>query len=149
MKLLTSEDGLPLAKRKSQFAAKLDEFQRREDNGVYAHFAKVMASFRPGLFVRAGLAAYPRDNLDLERWFRCPKSHERRIHGHCHAGIRIVRDGPTLVPTLDAHASHPGVFRREDLFPFRFATAPASQRESQQRHTIMRQSRSKKNAVSC
>jgi hypothetical protein len=73
MKLLTSEDGLPLAKRKSPFAAKLDEFQRREDAGVYLHFAKVMASFRPGLFVRAK-AAYPRDNLDLERWFRCPKS---------------------------------------------------------------------------
>ena len=25
-----------------------------------------------------------RDNLDLERWFRLPKSHERRIHGHRH-----------------------------------------------------------------
>src|SRR5213079_3393585 len=25
-----------------------------------------------------------KDNLDLERWFRLPKSHERRIHGHRH-----------------------------------------------------------------
>lgn len=149
MKLLTGEDGLPLAKRKSRFAAKLDEFQRGEDDRVYAHFAKVMASFCPGLFVRAKLASYPRDNLDLERWFRCPKSHERRIHGHRHAGIRIVRDGPTLIPTLDAHASHPGVFNREDLFPFRMASPPPSQLASQQRHAIMRQSRSKKNDVSC
>jgi len=149
MKLLTGEDGLLLAKRKSRFAAKLDEFQRREDDGVYVHFAKVMASFRPGLFVRPKLAAYPRDNLDLERWFRCPKSHERRIHGHRHAGVRIVRDGPTLIPTLDAHASHPRVFSREDLFPFRFASPPPSQVAAQQRHAIMRQSRSKKNDASC
>jgi hypothetical protein len=34
MKLLTGEDGLPLARRKSQFAAKLAEFQRREGEGV-------------------------------------------------------------------------------------------------------------------
>jgi hypothetical protein len=149
MKLLTREDGLPVVKRKSQFAAKLAEFQRRGGDGVYAHFAKVMASFRPGLFVGAKLGAYPRDNLDLERWFRCPKSHERRIHGHRHAGVRIVRDGPTLIPTLDAHVSRPGVFRREDLFPFRFASPPPSQVAAKQRHVIMRQSRSKKNDASC
>jgi hypothetical protein len=149
MNLLTSEDPLPLAKRQSRFAAKVDEFQRCADDKIYAHFAKVMVSFRPGLFVRAKLRAYPRDNLDLERWFRCPKSHERRIHGHCHAGVRIVRDGPTLAPTLDAHVSHPGVFSREDLFPFRFASPPASQLDSQQRHVIMRKSRSQKNGASC
>ena len=149
MKLLTNEDSVPLAKRRSRFAAKVSEFQDRADDKVYAHLAKVMVSFRPGLFVGAKLRAYPRDNLDLERWFRCPKSHERRIHGHRHAGIRIVRDGPTLLPTLDAHASHPGVFSREDLFPFRFAQPPASQLESQQRHVIMRKSRSKKNDASC
>lgn len=96
MNLLTSETSLPLAKRRSRFAAKVTEFQHRAEDRIYAHFAKVMVSFRPGLFVRAKLRAYPHDNLDLERWFRCPKSHERRIHGHRHAGIRIVRDGPTL-----------------------------------------------------
>ena len=63
MRLLTAEDGLPLAKRKSLFATKLADFQRRGENGVYAHFAKVMASFRAGLFVGARLGAYPRDNL--------------------------------------------------------------------------------------
>ena len=149
MNLLTSEDGLPLTKRRSRFATKVREFQRRADDKTYAHFAKVMTSFRPGLFVRTKMAAYPRDNLDLERWFRCPKSHERRIHGHCHAGVRIVRDGPTLAPTLDAHVSHPGVFSREDLFPFRFASTPSSQLASQHRHVIMRQSHSKKNGESC
>ena len=149
MKLLTAEEGLPLRERKSQFAAKLAEFQRRQNDGVYIHFAKVMASFRPGLFAGGKLSNYPRDNLDLERWFRCPKSHERRIHGHRHAGVRIVREGPTLLPTLDAHVSHPGVFSRADLFPFRFASAPPSQVAAQHRHVIMRQSRSKKNDASC
>ena len=149
MNLLTSGGGLPLAKRRSRFAAKVREFQRRADDETYAHFAKVMTSFRPGLFVRTKTAVYPRDNLALERWFRCPKSHERRIHGHCHAGVRIVRDGPTLVPTLDAHVSHPGVFSREDLFPFRLASPPSSQLASRQRHAIMRQSRSQKNDASC
>jgi hypothetical protein len=149
MKLLTNEDSGPVAQRRSRFAAKVSDFQHRADDPVYAHLAKVMVSFRPGLFVGAKWRASPRDNLDLERWFRCPKSHERRIHGHRHAGIRLVRDGPTLIPTLDAHAIHPGVFRREDLFPFRFAQPPASQLESQHRHIIMRKSRSKKNDASC
>ena len=149
MNLFTSNPPLPLAKRRLRFATKVAEFQRRADDKVYAHLAKVMASFRLGLFVRVKLRAYPRDNLDLERWFRGPKSHERRIQGHCHAGIRIVRDGPTLAPTLDAHAAHPGIFSREDLFPYRFATAPRSQLDSQRRHVIMRKSHSKKNVVSC
>ena len=69
------------------------------DDVVYSHFAKVITSFQPGLFAGAEMTSHPRDNLDLERWFRSPKSHERRVHGHRHAGVRIVRDGPTLAPT--------------------------------------------------
>ncbi|HUS37852.1 MAG TPA: hypothetical protein VMX74_00285 [Pirellulales bacterium] len=149
MDLLTDQDGPPLAERESQFAAKIEAFQCFADDVVYAHFAKVMTSFQPGLFAGADMTSHPRDNLDLERWFRSPKSHERRVHGHRHAGVRIVRDGPTLAPTLDAHASHPGVFTREDLFPFRMASPPPSQLASQQRHGIMRKSRSKKNDSSC
>ena len=55
--------------------------------------AKVMLSFVAGLFVGAGKFEEIKDNLDLERWFRLPKSHERRIHGHRHAGIRIAGSG--------------------------------------------------------
>ncbi len=149
MDLLTDEDGPPLTERESQFAAKIEAFQCFADDVVYVHFAKVMTSFQPGLFAGADMTSHPRDNLDLERWFRSPKSHERRVHGHRHAGVRIVRDGPTLAPTLDAHASHPGVFTHEDLFPFRMASPPPSQLASQQRHSIMRKSRSKKNDSSC
>ena len=149
MDLLREEDGPPLAERESPFAAKIEAFQCFADDAVYAHFAKVMTSFQPGLFAGADMTSHPRDNLDLERWFRSPKSHERHIHGHRHAGVRIVRDGPTLALTLDAHARHPGVFTREDLFPFRMASPPPSQLASQQRHGIMQKSRSKKNDSFC
>jgi hypothetical protein len=147
--IMNVEDGASLAGREPLFTAKIVELQSLANDKICAAMAKVMASFQVGLFAGAELTEYPRDNLDLERWFRSPKSHERRIHGHHHAGIRIVRDGPTLIPALDAHAHHPSVFTREDLAPFATATAPSSQIASQQRHGIMQKGRSKKNAPSC
>jgi hypothetical protein len=149
MDLMSPDNNPSVANRESQFMAKIDEFKSSPGDKIYSHFAKVMASFQVGLFAGPEIGLYPRDNLELERWFRLPKSHERRIHGHHHAGIRIVREGPTLIPTLDAHANHPGVFTREELAPFEMATAPPSQLESQQRHGIMRKSRSQKNDGSC
>jgi hypothetical protein len=105
--------------------------------------AKVMTSFAPGLFVGEGLFADIQDNLDLERWFRLPKSHERRIHGHRHAGIRIVLEGPTLVHALDAHAAHPEPFTADDLLPYRTAKEPRCQTEALHRRKTMRKARSK------
>ena len=64
---------------------------------------RLMIAFCGGLFSGGDDVAEILDNLDLERWFRLPKSHERRIHGHRHAGVRIVQEGPTLVLVLDAH----------------------------------------------
>jgi hypothetical protein len=106
--------------------------------------AQVMLSFAAGLFVGPGIFEAIRDNLDLERWFRLPKSHERRIHGHRHAGIRIVLEGPTLVHALDAHATHPDPFTAADLLPYRTAQEPACQTEALQRRKIMRKGRSTK-----
>jgi hypothetical protein len=106
--------------------------------------AVVMTSFLAGLFVGAGTFEEIRDNLDLERWFRLPKSHERRIHGRRHAGIRIVLEGPTLVHALDAHAAHPGPFTVEDLLPYRAAREPPCQAQALHRRTIMRKARSPK-----
>ena len=83
--------------------------------------------------------------IDLERWFRLPKSHERRIHGHRHAGIRLVLDGPTLVPALDAHAAHPGPFTVDALLAYRTAREPPCQTEARNRRTIMRKARSRSN----
>ena len=106
--------------------------------------ATIMLSFLDGLFVGEGAYEAIRDNLDLRRWFRLPKSHERRIHGHRHAGMRLVVDGPTLVHALDAHAAHPGPFTADDLLPYRTAREPTCQTEARDRRTIMRKARSKR-----
>lgn len=105
--------------------------------------AQVMASFRPGLFA-GGDAPLAQDNLDLERFFRQPKGHERRIHGHHHAGIRIVLEGPTLVPALNAHEHHPEPFTQAELVPYRTAQMPKCQGDALARRATMRKARSKK-----
>ena len=102
-----------------------------------------MVSFSAALFV-GPVAELPEDNLDLERWFRKPKSHERRIHGRRHAGVRLVQEGPTLVLTLDAHTHHPEPFAAEDLIPYRFAQPPPSQQAAIACRRIMRKARSSK-----
>jgi len=122
-----------------QFQARQEELAGKEDP-VYQHMAKVMEAWSPGLFV--GPKDLPEDNLDLERWFRLPKGHERRIHGHAHAGVRLVQEGPTLIPALDAHALHPEPFAADDLLPYREAEVPASQVEALHRRRIMRRARS-------
>jgi hypothetical protein len=129
--------------RKEKFEALTERFKGTEDP-IHQHMAKVMLSFLAGLFVGAGKFEEIKDNLDLERWFRLPKSHERRIHGHRHAGIRIVLEGPTLVHALDAHAAHPQPFTVADLLPYRTAEEPLCQRQAMNRRKIMRKARSKK-----
>lgn len=106
--------------------------------------AAVMRGFGPGLFVGGEEPDLPSDNLELERWFGQPKGHERRIHGHRHAGVRIVQEGPTLLLALDAHLAHPGPFGAEDLQAYRKAQPPAHQLESIHRRKVMRKARSKK-----
>jgi hypothetical protein len=121
----------------------IDRFQRSGDP-IRGKMAGVMVSFLAGLFVGEGEFEEIRDNLELERWFRIPKSHERRIHGHRHAGVRIVQEGPTLVPALDAHVAHPGPFGAADLMPYRTAAEPPSQSRAMERRKIMRKARSAK-----
>jgi hypothetical protein len=121
----------------------MDRFSRSEDP-IHRAMVQVMTSFVAGLFVGAGQLEEIKDNLDLERWFRLPKSHERRIHGHRHAGIRIVLEGPTLVHALDAHHGHPKPFTVDDLLPYWAAREPPSQTQALQRRKIMRKARSEK-----
>jgi hypothetical protein len=131
------------ADRQATFAGLIARFQHTGDP-IHKHMAQVMVSFLAGLFVGEGVFEEIKDNLDLERWFRLPKSHERRIHGHRHAGIRIVLEGPTLVHALDAHAFHPEPFTVEDLLPYRTARQPLCQKQALDRRKIMRKARSKK-----
>ena len=131
------------ATRQERFEQLIDRFKGSQD-GIHQHMAKVMISFLAGLFVGGAPLDGIKDNLDLERWFRRPKSHERRIHGHRHAGIRIVQEGPTLVHALDAHVTHPQPFTVEDLLPYRTAREPPCQREALARRKVMRKARSPK-----
>jgi hypothetical protein len=136
-----------ITEREEKFEALIDRFEATEDP-IRHGMAAVMLGFLAGLFVGEQEYEAIKDNLDLERWFRLPKGHERRIHGHRHAGVRLVLEGPTLVHALDAHAAHPGPFRVDDLLPYRAAREPPSQTEARKRRTIMRKARSKKNRPS-
>lgn len=131
-----------LEERRGAFEKLRQRFSKNKEP-VTRHIVKLMVSFRAGLFV-GPLADLPEDNLELERWFRKPKSHERRIHGRRHAGVRIVQEGPTLVLALDAHVHHPGPFGAEDLMPYRSAQPPPSQQASIACRRIMRKARSSK-----
>jgi hypothetical protein len=132
------------AQRETQFTALRERLQGSQDP-IQSQMARVMTSFQPGLFAGGEVLDLPQDNLDLERWFRQPKGHARRIHGRQHAGVRLVQEGPTLVLALDAHLQHPGPFTSADLLPYRDAPMPISQQQALHRRTIMRRARSRTN----
>lgn len=129
--------------REAQFSVLRDQLQASSDT-VRQQMAKVLRSFQPGLFAGGDAAEMPQDNLDLERWFRNPKGHERRIHGHHHAGVRIVQEGATLIHALDAHLRHPEPLTVADLLPYRYASPPTCQLQALARRKLMRRARSSK-----
>lgn len=128
--------------RRAAFEEVRQRFAAQEKDEVLQHMVKVMSSFAPGLFVGEARDV-PCDNLDLERWFRLPKQHERHIHGRRHAGVRPVQEGPTLTLTLDAHRQNPLPLTAADLMPYRTARSPSSEAQAMQRRKVMRQARSK------
>jgi hypothetical protein len=140
--VLNSEAGTP-PERHAKFDALINEF-RRDAHPNRLFMAGVMERFAPGLFAGPDDPQIPNDNLDLERWFRNPKGHERRIHGHAHAGVRIVEEGPTLVPALDAHLLHSTPFDPGELLPYAMASSPRCEHDAMHRRKIMRRARSKK-----
>jgi hypothetical protein len=129
--------------REAQFILRRQEWESSPDP-MHQHFATMMRSFEPGLFVGGESADFPADNLDLERWFKRPKGHERRLHGRRHAGVRIVQQGPTLMLALDAHVHHDGPLTVDDLEPYGHARVPVSQQQAVERGKIMRKARSRK-----
>jgi hypothetical protein len=141
--LLRPSDEATGEEREAQFVSLWQEWEASVDL-MHQQFAKVMNSFEPGLFVGGEGADFPADNVDLERWFKRPKGHARRIHGRRHAGVRLVQQGPTLMLALDAHVHHNGPFTVDDLEPYRHSRVPASQQEAVERGRIMRQARSRK-----
>jgi hypothetical protein len=142
---LAEETGTRKERRRAY--QKLQQEYQAKGGAFYGHLGRLMPSWLCGLFV--GPRARKRekslqDNLELERWFRKPKRHERRIHGRRHAGVRIVQEGPTLILVLDAHDAHPGPLTAEELLPYWPAEEPLEQQEAFQRRKIMRRARSKK-----
>jgi hypothetical protein len=132
------------AKRRRRRFRRLQKRLSQSNDPVRGQMAVVMAAFVVGLFAGGEVKGLPEDNLDLERWFRLPKGHERRIHGHKHAGVRIVQEGATLMLVLDAHRSHPEPFRRQDLERYRGAQRPPEETAALERRKVMRQARSRK-----
>ena len=106
--------------------------------------AAVVATFLVGLFAGEGVAEDIQDNLELERWFRLPKGHERRIHGRKHAGVRLVQEGATLMPALDAHKDREEPFQAAELLGYKDAKPPSQEQEAMHRREVMRRARSKK-----
>lgn len=104
----------------------LEEAWQSSADPVHQHGATMLNSFEPGVLVGGEAADFPADKVDVERWFKRPKGHERRIHGRRHAGIRIVQQGPTLMLALDAHVHHDGPFTAADLQPYGHARVPAA-----------------------
>ena len=130
------------ATRRRRFR-RLQQRLAASDDPLRVQMAVVMAAFVVGLFAGGEVEGLPADNLDLERWFRLPKGHERRINGRRHAGIRLVQEGATLMPVLDAHQQGQ-VFTAAELVAYRHAKAPADEGAAVQRRKVMRQARSKK-----
>ena len=130
--------------RETQFTTLQERLQASEDP-IHHKMARLMTRFQPGLFAGGEALDLPPDNLDLERWFRQPKSHARRIHGRQHAGVRLVQEGPTLVLALDAHLQHPNPYTAAELRPYRDAPMPLCQEQALHRRAIMRRARSGKN----
>jgi hypothetical protein len=134
----------PSGKRQAKFR-EIKVKLRADADPIRKAMGAVMDSFEPGLFAGGSALDTLQDNLDLERWFRLPKSHERKIHGHQHAGVRIVQEGPGLALALDAHHSHRRPFTHEELGPYLGAMPTDEELQAVERRKIMRRATSRKN----
>ncbi|MCP4289844.1 MAG: transposase [Gammaproteobacteria bacterium] len=121
---------------------------RQAKDSITQHIGQLMVSFEAGLFCGGEALDLPEDNLELERWIKGPKGHERHITGRQHVGLRMVAEAPTLLPAFDAHLSRRTPFTIDELLPYVNADIPASQQEAMTRHRMMRKARSKKNEAS-
>lgn len=144
-RLLSTEEG-PSEQRKKHFHSLAQKLEKKSSN--YKCMGKLMLSFESGLFAGGDILGLRKDNLDLERWFRNPKGHQRRINGRKHAGITIVYEGPTLIPTLDAHLTLKGPLTAEQMLVYANAKPPQSQIEGLKRKKLMSQAGSKKKDLS-
>ena len=71
------------------------------------HFAKVSASYWPGLFCGYDVPELPRTNNDLEQYFGAARHAERRATGRKSASPALVVRGAVRVVALMATRQHP------------------------------------------
>lgn len=142
--------GLSAKYREARFKKRRDKFEKlskkflQDEDPIRQQMGAIMKRFLHGLFAGGPDLNFLNDNLDLERWFRNPKSHERKIHGRQHAGVRIVHEGPSLVLVLDAHLAHPRPFSEEELEPYFGAMPTEEELQAVERRKIMRRATSRK-----
>ena len=72
-----------------------------------AHFLKVTASYRPGLFHCYDVPGLPRANNDLEHYFGSARYHERRATGRKGASPGLVVRGAVRVVAAVATRAQP------------------------------------------
>jgi hypothetical protein len=140
----TLDPGQGSVKQRRRRFHRLKRRLKNSGDAVRMQMAVVMVAFTAGLFAGPEVDQEIRDNLDLERWFRLPKGHERRIHGRKHAGVRLVQEGATLMPVLDAHKDREEPYKPEELLGFKDAKPPKQEEEAMHRRKVMRRARSKK-----
>ena len=140
----TLEPGSGSSKQRKRRFGRLRQRLHKSGDPVRMKMAVVMVAFSAGLFCGPEVDQEIRDNLELERWFRLPKGHQRRIHGRKHAGVRLVQEGATLMAALDAHKDREEPFQPEELLDYKDAKPPSQEQESMHRREVMRRARSKK-----
>ena len=100
------------------------------------HFAKVTASYWPGLFCCYDVPELPRTNNDLEQYFGAARHAERRATGRKGASPALVVRGAVRVVALMATRQHP--LSAAELRPRDVAAWKALRRQVEARHHTRR-----------
>jgi hypothetical protein len=101
-RLLENEGGAPGAQVRRRMDDLLGEMRAGQATfgtlqPAVAHFLKVSASYRPGLFHCYDVAGLPRTNNDQEQYFGSARYHQRRASGRVHASAATVVRGSVRV----------------------------------------------------
>lgn len=111
--LLANHDGLDAAALRQAYQEQVlvpmrtHEVQLGPLASAATHFAKVTASYWPGLFCCYAVPDLPRTNNDLEQYFGAARHAERRTTGRKGASPALVVRGTVRVVALMATRQHP------------------------------------------
>ena len=101
-----------------------------------AHFAKVTASYAPGLFHCYEVEDLPRTNNDLEHFFGAARYHERRATGRRNASPGLVVRGAVRLVAAVVTPLHPlsaDDLRPRDLTTWRTVRQQMAERQGSRR----------------